>query len=79
MDTWNFGYKTYFYILQHYPFGYAVSDDMVYPFVATPPVSKYYSDLVHSLKDKFIHLDGLVKVTEYAAFNLLENLFHDKF
>ncbi|XP_031283704.1 protein TRANSPARENT TESTA 9-like isoform X2 [Pistacia vera] len=47
-----------------YPFGYAVSDDMVYQFVATPPASKYFSDLVHSLREKCILLDGLVKATE---------------
>ncbi|KAJ0028310.1 hypothetical protein Pint_36142 [Pistacia integerrima] len=41
-----------------------VSDDMVYQFVATPPASKYFSDLVHSLREKCILLDGLVKATE---------------
>ncbi|XP_044481106.1 protein TRANSPARENT TESTA 9-like isoform X1 [Mangifera indica] len=41
-----------------------VSDDMVYQFVTTPPASKYFSDLVHSLRKKCIHLDGLVKAAQ---------------
>lgn len=67
----NLDIRYIFGILQQYPFGYAVSDDMVYQFVATPPASNYFSDLVHSLREKCILLDGLVKATEYAAFNLL--------
>ncbi|TXG58156.1 hypothetical protein EZV62_015985 [Acer yangbiense] len=47
-----------------YLFGYAVSDGMVYQFVTTPPVSKYFSDLVHTLREKCVHLDGLVQATE---------------
>ncbi|KAL5739929.1 hypothetical protein ACOSQ2_029109 [Xanthoceras sorbifolium] len=43
---------------------YNVSDDMVYKFVTTPPVSKYFSDLVHALREKCIYLDGLVQATE---------------
>ncbi|XP_038719576.1 protein TRANSPARENT TESTA 9-like isoform X2 [Tripterygium wilfordii] len=46
---------------------YNVSDDMVYKFVTTPPSSKYFSDLVHSLKDHCIHLDELVHATEEAC------------
>ncbi|KAI9153303.1 hypothetical protein LWI28_009196 [Acer negundo] len=43
---------------------YNVSDGMVYQFVTTPPVSKYFSDLVHTLREKCVHLDGLVQATE---------------
>lgn len=48
---------------------YAVSDDMVYQFVTTPPASKYFSDLVSSLREQCLHLDTLVHSTEYVAFN----------
>ncbi|KAK2655428.1 hypothetical protein Ddye_008480 [Dipteronia dyeriana] len=43
---------------------YNVSDGMVYQFVTTPPVSKYFSDLVHTLREKCFHLDVLVQATE---------------
>ncbi|KAL6273342.1 hypothetical protein ACE6H2_024034 [Prunus campanulata] len=43
---------------------YNVSDDMVYQYITTPPVSKYFSDLVSSLSKQFFHLDALVHATE---------------
>ncbi|XVF55836.1 hypothetical protein PTKIN_Ptkin06aG0068600 [Pterospermum kingtungense] len=43
---------------------YNVSDDMVYQFVTTPPASKYFSDLVSSLREQCLHLDTLVHSTE---------------
>ncbi|XP_021289136.1 uncharacterized protein LOC110420226 isoform X1 [Herrania umbratica] len=43
---------------------YNVSDDMVYKFVTTPPASKYFSDLVSSLREQYLHLDALVHSTE---------------
>ncbi|KAL7170660.1 hypothetical protein ACSBR2_035524 [Camellia fascicularis] len=43
---------------------YNVSDDMVYRFVTTPPVSQYFSDIVLSIKRQCIHLDALVHATE---------------
>lgn len=43
---------------------YNVSDDMVYRFVTTPPVSQYFSDVVLSIKRQCIHLDALVHATE---------------
>ncbi|XP_021816875.1 uncharacterized protein LOC110759147 isoform X2 [Prunus avium] len=43
---------------------YNVSDDMVYQYITTPPVSKYFSDLVSSLSNQFFHLDALVHATE---------------
>ncbi|OMO68546.1 hypothetical protein COLO4_29595 [Corchorus olitorius] len=43
---------------------YNVSDDMVYQFVTTPPASKYFSDLVSSLREQCLHLDALVHSTE---------------
>ncbi|KAF2289654.1 hypothetical protein GH714_037724 [Hevea brasiliensis] len=46
---------------------YNVSDDMVYQFVSIPPASKYFSDLVHSLKEQCVHLDSLVLATEGAC------------
>ncbi|PQM39906.1 uncharacterized protein Pyn_23018 [Prunus yedoensis var. nudiflora] len=39
-------------------------DDMVYQYITTPPVSKYFSDLVSSLSKQFFHLDALVHATE---------------
>ncbi|XP_050380815.1 protein TRANSPARENT TESTA 9-like isoform X2 [Argentina anserina] len=42
---------------------YNVSDDMVYQYITAPPVSKYFSDLVASLKEQFFHLDTLVQAT----------------
>lgn len=41
-----------------------VSDDMVYQFVTSPPASQYFSDLVYSLREKCLHLDGLVQATD---------------
>ncbi|GMP84221.1 hypothetical protein CsSME_00037833 [Camellia sinensis var. sinensis] len=43
---------------------YNVSDDMVYRFVTTPPVSQYFSDIVLSIKKQCTHLDALVHATE---------------
>jgi hypothetical protein len=37
--------------LQHYSFDFAVTDDMVYQFITTPPVSSYFSYLIHNLKE----------------------------
>ncbi|KAJ6746005.1 hypothetical protein OIU74_028634 [Salix koriyanagi] len=48
---------------------YNVSDDMVYQFITTPPFSKYFSDLVHSLKEQCIHLDNLVHALEEMGIN----------
>ncbi|XP_065856059.1 protein TRANSPARENT TESTA 9-like [Euphorbia lathyris] len=45
---------------------YNVSDDMVFQFVSSPPASKYFSDLVHSIKEQCVRLDGLVLTTEDA-------------
>ncbi|KAJ1385795.1 CLEC16A/TT9, N-terminal [Sesbania bispinosa] len=39
---------------------YNVSDDMVYQFISTPPVSEYFSDLVHRLRDLCFHLDAFL-------------------
>ncbi|GMH09989.1 hypothetical protein Nepgr_011830 [Nepenthes gracilis] len=43
---------------------YNVSDDMVYQFVTTPPVSKYFSDLVLSLREQCLLLDATVCAME---------------
>ncbi|XP_034224337.1 protein TRANSPARENT TESTA 9-like isoform X3 [Prunus dulcis] len=43
---------------------YNVSDDMVYQYITSAPVSKYFSDLVSSLSNQFFHLDALVHATE---------------
>ncbi|KAI9122362.1 hypothetical protein K1719_007051 [Acacia pycnantha] len=37
---------------------YKVSDNMVFQFITTPPVSKYFSDLVCGLRDICFHLDA---------------------
>ncbi|KAK7392665.1 hypothetical protein VNO78_21109 [Psophocarpus tetragonolobus] len=39
---------------------YNVSDDMVYQFISTPPVSEYFSDLVRRLSDLCFRLDAFV-------------------
>ncbi|XP_030448909.1 protein TRANSPARENT TESTA 9-like isoform X1 [Syzygium oleosum] len=39
---------------------YNVSDDMVFRFLTSPPVSDYFSDLVQSLKEQCIRLDTIV-------------------
>lgn len=39
---------------------YNVSDDMVYQFISTPPVSEYFSDLVCRLRDLCFRLDTFV-------------------
>jgi enoyl-[acyl-carrier-protein] reductase (NADH) len=52
--------------LQHYSFDFAVTDDMVYQFITTPPVSSYFSDLIHNLKEQCTHLDNLVHALEYV-------------
>ncbi|CAI8602401.1 unnamed protein product [Vicia faba] len=39
---------------------YNVSDDMVYQFILTPPVSEYFSDLVHRLRDLCFCLDVIL-------------------
>ncbi|WCJ34208.1 Protein TRANSPARENT TESTA 9 [Euphorbia peplus] len=46
---------------------YHVSDDMVFQFVSSPPTSKYFTDLVHSVKEQCVRLDGLVLSTEDAS------------
>ncbi|XP_061965050.1 protein TRANSPARENT TESTA 9-like isoform X3 [Populus nigra] len=48
---------------------YNVSDDMVYQFITTPPVSSYFSDLIHNLKEQFTHLDNLVHALEEMDVN----------
>lgn len=47
-----------------YPFGYAVSDDTVYQYITSPPVSKYFSELVLSLREQCFHLDVLVHASK---------------
>ncbi|KAL6997979.1 hypothetical protein U1Q18_008103, partial [Sarracenia purpurea var. burkii] len=37
-----------------------LSDDMVYEFVATPPVSQYFSDLIMRTKKQCVRLDAIV-------------------
>jgi protein CLEC16A len=49
---------------QQYLFDYAVSDDMVFQFITTPPVSTYFSDLVCRLKEQCFHLDTLLHSKE---------------
>ncbi|XP_057423572.1 protein TRANSPARENT TESTA 9-like isoform X2 [Lotus japonicus] len=39
---------------------YIVSDDMVCQFISTPPVSEYFSDLVHRLRDLYFGLDAFL-------------------
>nr|DAD48411.1 TPA_asm: hypothetical protein HUJ06_018348 [Nelumbo nucifera] len=46
---------------------YNVSDEMVYKFITTPPVSEYFSDLVLNLRGKCLHLDALVHATKDAS------------
>lgn len=58
----------FFGILLQYPFDYAVSDDMVYAFITTPPVSEYFSDLVLDLRQQCFSLDILVNAIKYASF-----------
>ncbi|XP_024459613.1 protein TRANSPARENT TESTA 9 isoform X3 [Populus trichocarpa] len=48
---------------------YNVSDDMVYQFITTPPVSSYFSDLIHNLKEQCTHLDNLVHALEEMGVN----------
>ncbi|XP_062112532.1 protein TRANSPARENT TESTA 9-like isoform X2 [Humulus lupulus] len=43
---------------------YYVCDDMVYQYITTPPVSKYFSDLVIRLREQCSHLDFLVQASE---------------
>ncbi|KAK6942547.1 CLEC16A/TT9, N-terminal [Dillenia turbinata] len=43
---------------------YNVSDDMVFQYLTTPPASKYFLDLVLSMREQCIHLDGLVQATK---------------
>lgn len=43
---------------------YNVSDDMVFQFITTPPVSTYFSDLVCRLKEQCFHLDTLLHSKE---------------
>ncbi|KAK6944099.1 CLEC16A/TT9, N-terminal, partial [Dillenia turbinata] len=43
---------------------YNVGDDMVFQYLTTPPVSKYFSDLVLSMREQCIHIDGLVQATK---------------
>ena len=52
---------------QQYPFDYAVSDDMVFQYITTPPVSTYFSDLVCRLKEQCFHLDTLLHSKEYVS------------
>lgn len=55
-----------FFILQHCSFGSADSDEMVFQFITSPPASQYFQDLVYSLREKCICLDGLIQDTEYV-------------
>lgn len=48
---------------------YNVGDDMVYQFITTPPVSSYFSDLIHNLKEQCTHLDNLVHALEEMGVN----------
>ncbi|KAL4606009.1 hypothetical protein ACB092_09G071100 [Castanea dentata] len=50
---------------------YNVCDDMVYQFITTPPVSKYFSDLVCRLKEQCFHLDTLLHSKDLLVFPTL--------
>ncbi|KAM7264710.1 hypothetical protein ACFE04_002393 [Oxalis oulophora] len=39
---------------------YNVSNDMVYKFVTTPPVSQYFSNTIHNFREQCSHLDALI-------------------
>lgn len=56
--------KYIFGTLQYYLFAYAVSDDMVFQFITTPPVSKYFSDVVCRLRKQCLHLDAFLHAKE---------------
>lgn len=68
----NFEIRCIFGILQQYRFGYAVSDDTVYQYITSPPVSKYFSELVLSLREQCFHLDVLVHASKYALSILMQ-------
>lgn len=42
----------------------AVCDDLVYQFVTTPPISRYFSDLAQSIREQYVHLDSIVHAKE---------------
>ncbi|KAB1203036.1 Protein CLEC16A [Morella rubra] len=46
---------------------YNVSDDMVFQFIATPPASKYFLDLVCRLRQQCLHLDTLLHAKEQTG------------
>jgi len=50
-----------------------VSDDKVYQFISTPPVSEYFSDLICRLKDLCLRLDAFVCDKEYVNLNILKS------
>ncbi|XP_041027932.1 protein TRANSPARENT TESTA 9-like isoform X1 [Juglans microcarpa x Juglans regia] len=43
---------------------YNVSDDIVFKFITTPPVSKYFSDVVCRLRKQCLHLDTFLQAKE---------------
>ncbi|KAF5473495.1 hypothetical protein F2P56_010102 [Juglans regia] len=43
---------------------YNVSDDIVFQFITTPPVSKYFSDVVCRLRKQCLHLDTFLQAKE---------------
>ncbi|KAL9662190.1 hypothetical protein QQ045_027022 [Rhodiola kirilowii] len=43
---------------------YSVSDDMVYQYVTTPPISEYFSDLAKRLRNQCFRLDAVVQTKE---------------
>ncbi|EXC01921.1 hypothetical protein L484_018833 [Morus notabilis] len=45
-------------------FGYAVCDDMVHQYITTPPVSKYFSDMVLRVRHQCFNLDVLVHASQ---------------
>lgn len=60
-----------FLILQCFRLCSTVSDDMVYQFILTPPVSEYFSDLVHRLRDLCFRLDAFLYDKGYVHLNFL--------
>lgn len=43
-----------------------MSDDIVFQFITTPPVSKYFSDVVCRLRKQCLHLDTFLQAKEYG-------------
>ncbi|KAK4776642.1 hypothetical protein SAY86_005330 [Trapa natans] len=43
---------------------YNVSDELVYHFITTPPVSKYFSDLMQNIREQCLHVDSILQAEE---------------